>query len=115
MHAYAAPVLGHIVLAYLAHKLRHVALGKGIALSALLEPRKAQQMVYEQGHVVCLFVDNVKRSQEILARYVLALCAVAACSYDGYRSSQLVRSVGGKLLFRGKRALEPVKHAVKGV
>ena len=29
VQAYAAPVLGHIVLAYLAHKLRHVALGKG--------------------------------------------------------------------------------------
>ena len=47
VQAYSAPVLGHIVLADLAHKLRHVALGKGIALSALLEPRKAQQMVYE--------------------------------------------------------------------
>ena len=86
-----------------------------VAFVALLGARERQQSRDELRHLVRLLVYRRERFEHIFFARVVGQRVFAFRLYDGERCAQLVRGVGGELLFVFKRGLEPCEHVVEGL
>ena len=96
-------------------ELTQVSVLELVALVALLGARERQQSRDELRHLVRLLVYRRERLEHIFFARVVGQRVFAFRLYHGERRAQLVRGVGGELLFVFERGLEPCEHVVEGL
>ena len=113
LERHAALVRGDELVAAGVYKAGEIAHAQRVFFRALLDAREREQLLDERIHLVALLLDDVDGGEKVLLRFRLAPGAVALGEDHRHGRAQLVRRVGGELLFGEERRFQPREHTVE--